>query len=208
MALTFKRLAGLVILCGLSLPAFGQSVRILGDHNQWSAYATTESAGRICFAMTTPTAVEPRPEGYGEGHFYITHRPTEGVRTEINIVAGYNFAPDAGNAQRRGAGVPPLYARGRRLACRSGPIGCRRASHPRRFVDDGRGHVRARGPGAAGLFAVGGNGGLARDRQRLPLTRPALRRDPGCVKGASPLTAQDALPMFAPHTLVFGNHTS
>lgn len=112
MALTFKRLAGLVILCGLSLPAFGQSVRILGDHNQWSAYATTESAGRICFAMTTPTAVEPRPEGYGEGHFYITHRPAEGVRTEINIVAGYNFAPDTQATLSVGGQAFPLFTRG------------------------------------------------------------------------------------------------
>ncbi len=85
----------LALIAGLAAPAAAQSVRILGDHNAWSAYATVESAGRICFALTKPSSVEPRPDGYGEAYFYITHRPAEGVRTEINFVAGYEFAPDA-----------------------------------------------------------------------------------------------------------------
>lgn len=100
------------IAAGLAVPASGQSVRILGDHNQWSAYATTESVGRVCFAMTSPTAVEPRPEGYSEGHFYITHRPSEGVRTEINIVAGYNFAPDTPATLSVGGQSFALFTRG------------------------------------------------------------------------------------------------
>lgn len=85
----------LLALLAPTLPAQAQSVRILGDHNAWSAYATTESAGRICFVLSRPTATDPVPEGFTEAYFYITHRPTEGVRSEINVVAGYEFAPDS-----------------------------------------------------------------------------------------------------------------
>lgn len=80
------------LICG---PAAAQSVIILGDHNAWSAYATTESAGQICFVLSRPTTTEPEPEGFEEGYFYITHRPSEGIRSEINLVSGYEFAPDS-----------------------------------------------------------------------------------------------------------------
>lgn len=85
--------------------AFGaqaQSVRVLGDHNAWSGYATTESAGRICFILSKPTATQPEPEGFTEGYFYLTHRPAAGVRGEINLVAGYDFAPDSQAVMRIG----------------------------------------------------------------------------------------------------------
>lgn len=112
MVLNTKAFAALVLALALAAPAFGQSVRILGDHNRWSAYATTESAGRICFALSTPTSVEPRPDGYGEAHFYITHRPAEGVRTEINFVAGYDFAPDTPAVLSVGGQNFALFTRG------------------------------------------------------------------------------------------------
>lgn len=112
MALNTKAFAALALTVALTAPAFGQSVRILGDHNRWSAYATTESAGRICFALSIPTSVEPRPDGYTEAHFYITHRPAEGVRTEVNLVAGYNFAPDTPAVLSVGGQSFSLFTRG------------------------------------------------------------------------------------------------
>lgn len=93
-------------------PGLAQSVRILGDHNAWSAYATAESAGRICFLVSRPSATEPRPEGYGEAYFYITHRPSEGVRFEINIVAGYEFAPNSGATMTIGGQRFELFTAG------------------------------------------------------------------------------------------------
>lgn len=107
-----KRIAVFMLALGLSAPAFAQSVRILGDHNQWSAYATTENVGRICFALTKPTTVEPHPDGYSEAYFYITNRPSEGVRTEINLVAGYNFAPDTQAVLSVGGQSFALFTRG------------------------------------------------------------------------------------------------
>lgn len=86
---------GLLVTSALALPAAAQSVRVLGEHNSWSAYATTEGSGQICFVLSRPTATEPQPQDFSEGYFYITHRPAETVRSEINIVAGYQMAPDS-----------------------------------------------------------------------------------------------------------------
>src|SRR5690606_34922078 len=75
--------------------ALAQSVRLLGDFNAWSSYATSEGGGTVCFALTRPADVEPQPEGYTQGYLYVTHRPADDVRNEINLVAGFDFAPDS-----------------------------------------------------------------------------------------------------------------
>ena len=38
--------------------------------------------------------VEPTPDGYTEAYLYLTHRPADNVANEINLVAGFDFAPD------------------------------------------------------------------------------------------------------------------
>ena len=82
------------VLAATTLPAMAQSVRVLSEHNAWTAYATTESAGQICFVLSRPTATEPEA-GTSEGYFYITHRPAQGVLSEINIVTGYGLDSEA-----------------------------------------------------------------------------------------------------------------
>lgn len=82
------------LLCLSILPVAAQSVRSLGDFRDWSAYSATESTGPVCFALTRPKDVSPRPDGFTEAYLYLTHRPSESVRNEINLVAGYTFAPD------------------------------------------------------------------------------------------------------------------
>lgn len=83
----------LLFLCGTSV-APAQSVRLIGDFRDWSAYSASEGAGSLCFAMSKPSEVTPRPDGFTEAHLYLTNRPAEGVRFEFNLVAGFAFAPD------------------------------------------------------------------------------------------------------------------
>jgi hypothetical protein len=75
-------------------PVLGQSVRALGEFRDWSAYSASEGAGPVCFAMTKPTDIAPLPDGYAQAYLYLTHRPAEGMRNEVNLVAGFSFAPD------------------------------------------------------------------------------------------------------------------
>lgn len=71
-----------------AVPAMAQSVRVLSEHNAWTAYSTTQSTGQICFVLSRPTTTEPQAAA-SEGYFYITHRPDQDVRSEINVVMGY-----------------------------------------------------------------------------------------------------------------------
>ena len=78
----------------LAAPALAQSVKLLGEFRDWAAYTATESTGPVCFALSKPTTVAPSPDDFGGAWLYLTNRPSEGVRNEINLVAGFTFAPD------------------------------------------------------------------------------------------------------------------
>ena len=74
--------------------ATAQQVRLIGDFRDWSAYSALDGVGNICFALSKPVEVAPQPDGYTAAYLYLTHRPSESVMNEINLVAGFAFAPD------------------------------------------------------------------------------------------------------------------
>lgn len=83
--------AALALLCG---SAAAQSVQAIGTFKSWAAYSASGGAGAVCFALAKPTDVSPAPDGYTQAYLYLTHRPAENVSNEINLVAGFEFAPD------------------------------------------------------------------------------------------------------------------
>ena len=94
--MTFKRsiIVGAALLFAGLGAAQAQSVRLLGDYNDWSAYTTSDGAGKLCFVLSKPQDIRPQPEGYTASYLYLTHRPAEGIRNEFNFVAGYTMAPE------------------------------------------------------------------------------------------------------------------
>lgn len=78
----------------LSGAAVAQSVKLLGEFRDWTAYTATESTGPVCFALSKPTEITPSPDDFSEAWLYLTNRPSESVRNELNLVAGFLFAPD------------------------------------------------------------------------------------------------------------------
>ncbi|WP_156342904.1 hypothetical protein [Devosia sp. A16] len=83
-----------VLVPALSGGAMAQSVKLLGEFRDWTAYTATESTGPVCFALSKPTEVTPSPDEFTEAWLYLTNRPSESVRNELNLVAGFTFAPD------------------------------------------------------------------------------------------------------------------
>lgn len=83
-----------VLVPALSGAALAQSVKLLGEFRDWTAYTATESTGPVCFALSKPTEVTPSPDEFTEAWLYLTNRPSESVRNELNLVAGFIFAPD------------------------------------------------------------------------------------------------------------------
>ena len=92
--LAFSAMCVGAILAGGIAPAAAQAVKLIGEFRDWATYSATESTGPVCFAMTKSGRIDPMPDGFTEAFLYLTHRPTESVRNELNIVAGYVFAPD------------------------------------------------------------------------------------------------------------------
>ena len=88
-----RAVAVLSVFACLATGAVAQSVRLIGDFRDWSAYSASEGAGPVCFALSQPTEVMPRPDGFTAAYLYLTNRPAEGVRNEFNVVAGFAFAP-------------------------------------------------------------------------------------------------------------------
>ena len=84
-------LAATLLLTGA---ASAQSVTLIGAFKDWSAYSASDGAGAVCFAMSKPTDVSPSPDGYTQAYLYLTHRPSENVTNELNLVAGFEFAPE------------------------------------------------------------------------------------------------------------------
>ncbi|HHS82114.1 MAG TPA: hypothetical protein ENJ68_01210 [Devosia sp.] len=107
-------LFALVVILGATaaVPVRAQSVQVLGDFRDWSAYTANDGSGPICFAMSSPKSVEPEPDGYGEAHIYLTHRTVEGLRAEFNLIAGYEFAPDLPATAKIGGRVYELFTQG------------------------------------------------------------------------------------------------
>ena len=91
----FARLAPFALLIAFcATPAAAQSVQALGEFRDWNAYSAADGTGQVCFAMSKPTDVSPAVDGYTQAYLYLTNRPSEGVSNEVNLVAGFNFAPD------------------------------------------------------------------------------------------------------------------
>lgn len=87
--------AVVVALLGLTTASAAQSVRLIGEFRDWSAYAAAQgTADGVCFAMSRPLEVNPTPDGLGDAYLYLTNRPAEDVRNEFNHVAGFTFAAD------------------------------------------------------------------------------------------------------------------
>ena len=92
----FRALAAIatVTVPMLAGAAMAQSVKLLGEFRDWTAYTATESTGPVCFALSKPTEITPSPDDFTEAWLYLTNRPSESVRNELNVVAGFIFAAD------------------------------------------------------------------------------------------------------------------
>ncbi len=90
------KIAGPVLALVMATGGAGaQSVQVLGDYRDWSAFSANDGGGMICFAMSKPKLVEPIPDGYTQAYVFITARTAQNIKNEFNLIAGYQFATDA-----------------------------------------------------------------------------------------------------------------
>ena len=101
-----------VIAAVSTLPVQAQSARVLGEFRDWASYAADDGTGTICFALSKPKSTEPSAQASADAYVYVTNRPSEDVRTEFNVVAGYTFQTGSIASVAVGSQRFPLFTQG------------------------------------------------------------------------------------------------
>jgi invasion associated locus B (IalB) protein len=69
-------------------PASG-ATRSLGTFDGWTAYASADKTGRVCYLVGQPQKSEPAGSGRKTPMAMVTHRPAEKITNVVSFVAGY-----------------------------------------------------------------------------------------------------------------------
>jgi hypothetical protein len=77
--------------------AVGGSPNLLGQYGEWGAYTAMSGGKKVCFALAKPSKMATAPPNRPRDppYMFISSRPSEKVRDEVSIIAGYGFKPNA-----------------------------------------------------------------------------------------------------------------
>jgi hypothetical protein len=65
------------------------ATRSLGTFDGWTAYASADKTGRVCYLVGQPQKSEPAEPGRKAPMAMVTHRPAEKITNVVSFVAGY-----------------------------------------------------------------------------------------------------------------------
>jgi invasion protein IalB len=65
------------------------ATRSLGTFDGWTAYASEDKSGRVCYLAGQPQKSEPAGSGRKAAMAMVTHRPAEKISNVVSFVAGY-----------------------------------------------------------------------------------------------------------------------
>jgi hypothetical protein len=83
--------AALGLLLGGPGAARAAEVKQLGRFDDWGAFVVEDGSNKHCFARTVPTKSEGNYRERGEIALTVSHRPGDGVRNEVSVLAGYDY---------------------------------------------------------------------------------------------------------------------
>ena len=80
----------------LIMTLFGPAARaeepaLLGEFNDWAAYAYKAADTKVCYASSRPKGSEPKSAKRDPAFFLVTHMPGRKIRGEISTIIGYPF---------------------------------------------------------------------------------------------------------------------
>lgn len=79
----------------------------------WGAYVLNDpQRGKMCFAVSQPKDMEPKNVNRDPVYFFITTRPKEGVREEVNVITGYPYKEGSKTTVQIGSDTFSLYTSG------------------------------------------------------------------------------------------------
>jgi invasion protein IalB len=80
-----------LIVSSSTVHAQGASQQLLGQFNDWSAYAATTDKGKLCFAITQPKKRAPEGLKRDPAYMFVSHRPADKIRNEISVQVGFSL---------------------------------------------------------------------------------------------------------------------
>ncbi len=83
-------LSAAVMLPGAA-PVLAQDIQSLGAFGDWRAYAYDEKGEKACYIASQPKKDEGNYKRRGEIYAMVTHRPSDKVRDEVSLAAGYLY---------------------------------------------------------------------------------------------------------------------
>jgi len=64
---------------------------VLGEFNDWAAYAYKKDGGTVCYIVSQPKTSTPKGVKRDPVFFLVTHRTKDHVKDEVNTIIGYSF---------------------------------------------------------------------------------------------------------------------
>ncbi|NWH08052.1 MAG: hypothetical protein HXY22_05295 [Alphaproteobacteria bacterium] len=116
-----KRTAlALLSALALALPATTASAAApeqLGVFNDWSVYRSTSTDGTVCYALSKPTASDPKTVKRDPIYFLISSWPEKGVKGEPSVVPGYPYKEKSMVTVEVGSDSFQFYTKNRETDC-------------------------------------------------------------------------------------------
>lgn len=72
-------------------PAAAGTPMLVMESKDWKVVTATSAKGKVCFAMTKPTKMEPASLKHGDVFFFVSTRKAENVRNEPSLQFGYTL---------------------------------------------------------------------------------------------------------------------
>ena len=73
-----------------TVAAFAQATPLLlAKSKDWSAVTAVGAKGKVCYALSKPTKLEPAAVKHGDVFFFVSTRLGENIRNEPSIQVGY-----------------------------------------------------------------------------------------------------------------------
>ena len=104
--------AALFALTATAASAQGAATRV-EQFKDWGAYVFNDpQRGKMCFAVSQPKDMEPKNVNRDPVYFFVTTRPREGVREEVNVITGYPYKEGSKTSIQVGSDKFTLYTSG------------------------------------------------------------------------------------------------
>ena len=109
------KILGVATLFALSATAAfaqGAATRI-EQFKDWGSYVFNDpQRGKVCFAVSQPKDMEPKNVNRDPVYFFVTSRPREGVKEEVNVITGYPYKEGSKTTIQIGSDVFNLFTSG------------------------------------------------------------------------------------------------